>query len=105
MYSAFLLARGAVDAAVPEAGAVLVPAAVPATADRDLVPTPAPSLVHRRGRRPSLRRGLAPGPSPSLAPEAVLLHPTEFRGPGLRPRPPSPRETTEPKLRRHQTQG
>lgn len=72
--------RGVGDAAVPEAGAALVPAAVPVTAGRGHAPIPAlaPSRTRPARRSPSL----LPGPNPGLVPEAAHLRRTEIPSPG-----------------------
>lgn len=72
--------RGVGDAAVPEAGAALVPAAVPVTAGRGHAPIPAlaPSRTRPARRSPSL----LPGPNPGLVPEAAHLRRTEAPSPG-----------------------
>lgn len=85
----FAAQKGA-DAAVPEAGAALVPAAAPVTADRGHALIPAPDLAPSRTPpvrgSPSHHPGLGPvrGPNPGLVPEAAHLHQTESPGPDLR---------------------
>lgn len=81
-----LTVRGVGDAAVPEAGAALVPAAVPVTAGRGHAPIRAlaPSLtLHARGS-PSLLPGLGHvlDPNPGPVPEAAHLLRTERLSPG-----------------------
>lgn len=83
----FAAQKGA-DAAVPEAGAALVPAAAPVTADRGHALIPAPDLAPSRTPpvrgSPSHHPGLGPvrGPNPGLVPEAAHLHQTESPSPG-----------------------
>lgn len=78
--------RGVGDAAVPEAGAALVPAAVPVTAGRGHAPIPAlaPSLTLPARGSPSLLPGLGHvlDPNPGPVPEAAHLHRTEGLSPG-----------------------
>lgn len=80
--------RGVGDAAAPEAGAALVPAAVPVTAGRGPAPIPALAPSHTLPARgsPSLLPGLGHvlDPNPGPVPEAARLHRTEGPGPGLK---------------------
>jgi len=94
-------ARGVAGGAVPGAGAGLVPAAVPATADQDPAPTLVPSLAHPRERsQPSPR--LVPAPGPSLGAEP--LRPTEGQDPDPGPRAsPNPPQIMVARPHRHQT--
>lgn len=80
--------RGAGDAAVPEAGAGLVPALGPATADhaRAPIPDPAPNPTLPTRGSPNLPPGPghAQDPNPGPVPGAERRRPTESRGPGLK---------------------
>lgn len=93
-------ARDTKDGANLAAEAALVPEADLATADPGPGPIPDPSLTlpgtRTRRRSPIPVPDQDPGPSLSLDPEAILLHPKEDPGLGLRASPSQQRTEANP---------